>query len=45
MHPRLSTLPPLPQVQGGSKCDLFDYTCAAKEKAAKEAAAAAEAEE
>lgn len=22
---------------GGSKCDLFDYTCAAKEKAAKAA--------
>ena len=27
--------PPLPfQNRGGSKCDLFDYKCAAKEKAA-----------
>merc|ERR1719230_40415 len=26
-------------LKGGSKCDLFDYTCAAKEKAAKAAMA------
>lgn len=32
--------PTHPQVKGGSKCDLFDYTCAAKEKEAKEALAA-----
>lgn len=25
---------------GGSKCDLFDYACSAKERAAKAAAAA-----
>ena len=24
-------------LKGGSKCDLFDYTCAAKERAAKAA--------
>merc|ERR1719473_1861144 len=29
---------PMPwTLKGGSKCDLFDYTCAAKEKAAKAA--------
>eukprot|EP00967_Tisochrysis_lutea_P020344 scaffold23155_cov39-Tisochrysis_lutea.AAC.1 len=31
---------PMPwALAGGSKCDLFDYDCAAKEKAAKAAAA------